>query len=789
MAYRHTVISNLKYVDEVFHNIAHNIPHPNEQGYEGQDDDTLLKWECIDDRFATGFGSTYEVVVNDFKKRNEEVTITIFGDTWLHVETVAYREHYMDKWETLEGTTKIDRIAYRESLPEVLGRVYQNGTINLVGNFSVSNNTEINLDDVINYLQGLSSYPDYFIFNGATKTLGTSGKSATVQKLKDIDNFCISNGIKACCVFTENRNLQGVNNKDWAETFSTTTAMLKFSVLEWATHHLHVLESNYNVNGNDTKIDEFFDTNDLNVSAYALSKYITTDNLDNDFECYEELIYTVVKRFILENMFILHRECFYISLLYKSIDGGLDGSTYNYYFGTDYLPYNLMSCFTKNEVTIRISDEITGHHQSKYASDQHWNFFKNDGQFVAVCVHTSYSEYLWACQQGQSNCYDEFIQLRKLTDYSSGDIVNKTTINPANLIPERLYRTGASIGEAGNSSPPIFLGTGCPMLTISWDNRERYSNKLGLSCPIEIWITRDNNSASITLRLHTEEDYQDLYQSIEFGKMTSVETENYIYPLYCGGGSIGLSADIYVYFPINGGNKTHIEGNVYDLDMNNISMSNSNILHPTKFWNCSFTNFKVLTPEGIWRSIYAHEQTASVQPYPSLGPPPDFAIHLNSPTHNHGANNDGAYPFLLQNWNSVGSQHIGDFSRAYNGRYGCKEPCDNKKVKFNSRWDAIRIGLNHSIGHGQYLCYGSIPKCWRSWDKDIPSGEFTCNGKKYLVVPCGWDGRLWDYSWHLDIYNDLWETYDIVDHFENKYYKQNARIDDKLIIELGDVNV
>ena len=90
MAYRHTVISNLKYVDEVFHNIAHNIPHPNEQGYDGQYDSSLPKCECVDDRFSTGFGSTYEVVVNDFPKREEEVEITIFVDTWLNVENVAY---------------------------------------------------------------------------------------------------------------------------------------------------------------------------------------------------------------------------------------------------------------------------------------------------------------------------------------------------------------------------------------------------------------------------------------------------------------------------------------------------------------------------------------------------------------------------------------------------------------------------------------------------------------------------------------------------------------------------
>lgn len=773
MAYRHTVISNLKYIDEVFHNIAHNIPHPNEQGYEGHDDNTLQKWECVDDRFSTGFGSTYEVPVNDFPTRDEVVVITIFGDTWLHVETVAYEEHYFSRWESVEDTEKISRVPYKESLPEVLERVYPNGTVNLVGDFSSSATTEIDLDDVWNYLQGLSTYPDYFIFNGASLTQANNGKAYTIQRIKDIDNFCKQNKIKACCVFTENRHLEGIDNKDWAEVFSTTTKMLKFSTLDWATHHLSLIETNYAVYENETKLDALFGVKDLTVRAYALSLYMTKKNLDNEVECYEELIYTVIKRFILEQLFALHRECFYITLMYKSVQGELNGSTYDFYYGTQFKPYNLLAGFTYSDVGIELSDKplLIGHHQTKYGTDHHWNLFKNTGQLVAICLHTDFSEHLWACQQGQSSCYQEFLSMRPH--------------NPANLMLERTYVTGDREYESGRVVPALFQGTGCSWFTISQQNREDYKNKLGYACPIDIWIARDNYTSSITISLHTEIGKPTLYQSIELGKMSSIETENYIYPLYVGGGSIGLSSDIYVYYPITGGDKTYIAGNVYDLDMNNICLSNTNILHPACFWNSTFTNFKILTPEGMWRAVQCHRQDASVVPYPSLGPPPDYAVHLNPPTHNDGPNGACAFPFLMQNWNSIGSQHI------KNRNWLPKEPVDNKVCEFTSRFDSIRVAIKafQSNWHEQGINYGAIPHCWRTWDKEIPSGEFTVNGKKYLAVPCGWDGRLWDYGWHLNIYNNTWEAVDVVNEFEKYYYSQNARIEDKLIIELGDIDV
>lgn len=816
MESRKYISYNLKYLDDIFHQIA--ILDYNANFVPYQEDQNLQIWECVDDRFSTSYGSTYEVVINDFQERQDNVNITIFGDRWLSTDNVLVENQLTDKFEDIILNILDDDCVstpYRNPINEILQRVYPNGTVNMVGNFSFYSTTSIDLDDVMSYLQSLSTYPDYFIFNGVSKTLGTNGKNYTINLLRSIDNFCKSNGIKACCIFTDNEDIQNVSTTDYAYVLSTNTKMLKFSVFEWVTHHLSIKETNYKNNKytnnfsynntNNRKMDSYFLSSstqpNLNLNYNMLDFYITRIQVTQQGQLsiqYRELVYNVIKRFILKYLFMLSRECFYITLMYKSVHGGLiDDSTYDYYFGTQKKPYNLMACLTKYQSeSAPIVKYI--YHKNKYGNSQSWNMFKQDGQFVAFCLHTDFSEHLWACQQGHSNCYDEFVNIRETNDASQEDAVkgeasdiykedymrtpfrNKSTQDVTGLLKERLYNASY---EYRKVSPPNFPGTGCPWITISDDNRERYANKNGEKCPMEIWITRDNYTATITIRLHTEKGYPDLYQSIELGKMTAVETENYIYPLYCGGGTTGLASDIYVYPPVGGANKDYIKGNVYDLNMDNICMSNSNILHPTRFHNCKFTNFKVLTPEGIWRSIYSHEQSASVVPYPSVGPPPDYAIHLNPPTHGLGSSQDGAYPFLSQNWSTTGSQYVNKKVNL------CREPCDEKKYSFNMKLDSIKIALNHSLGNGQYLSYGEIPHCWRAWDKDIPSGEVIYNGKRYLVIPCGWDGRLWDYGWHLDIYNDLWETYDVVNHFEDKYYKKHTTIEDKLVIELGDVNV
>ena len=72
-----------------------------------------------------------------------------------------------------------------------------------------------------------------------------------------------------------------------------------------------------------------------------------------------------------------------------------------------------------------------------------------------------------------------------------------------------------------------------------------------------------------------------------------------------------LMVDIYDYFKdkLDGKGgliRKYLMGNVYDLDVHNICMSNSNLLHPTSFNGSVVSNFKIMLPSGLWASVFVN---------------------------------------------------------------------------------------------------------------------------------------------------------------------------------------
>ena len=49
--------------------------------------------------------------------------------------------------------------------------------------------------------------------------------------------------------------------------------------------------------------------------------------------------------------------------------------------------------------------------------------------------------------------------------------------------------------------------------------------------------------------------------------------------------------------------------------MQNLALSNSNLLHPTSEYGATVTNFMILSPQGRWKYITAHKQAATVRAY------------------------------------------------------------------------------------------------------------------------------------------------------------------------------
>ena len=214
------------------------------------------------------------------------------------------------------------------------------------------------------------------------------------------------------------------------------------------------------------------------------------------------------------------------------------------------------------------------------------NPFKNNGALLAVGLHTDFDDELWMCEQSHVTCDEE----------------TRTQINHSNLVNNLVLHSGTNYYST--NSYVNFPGTGCPWFTISEKNISDYSVD---THGIEYWFTKDEYSATITIRIGGLGDKIPRWQSMSFGLLECVNDESFMFPLYVAGGSQGISQELFVtgltsYYP------SPYAGNMYDLSMDNISLSNSYLLAPTKFNNSEISNFRVLTPEGIWRNVFAYKQ-------------------------------------------------------------------------------------------------------------------------------------------------------------------------------------
>ena len=99
----------------------------------------------------------------------------------------------------------------------------------------------------------------------------------------------------------------------------------------------------------------------------------------------------------------------------------------------------------------------------------------------------------------------------------------------------------------------------------------------------------------------------------------------------------------------------------------------------------------------------------------------------------------------------------------------------------------IRVNLNPNMPHNEYSSTGTIPHCFVAWDDECPVGEVEIGGKKYLSIPCGWEGRLYNYGpEHIGVVNDVWNTESVVDDWERRTtFRKDNVIRDKLLVELG----
>lgn len=425
---------------------------------------------------------------------------------------------------------------------------------------------------------------------------------------------------------------------------------------------------------------------------------------------------------------------------------------------------------------------------TKYGKNNRENIFKNTGEFVAVGLHTLYDERLWMCEQGQITCKKEATE----------------QLNDLHLLPAVTYTAmgGQDKPALSLEELPVFPGTGCPWFTISDDNKEEYNVEEN---GIKYWFTKSNYDATITIMVQNQGATPDCYQSMSFGRLGTTDKLSHVYPLYVAGGNQGLSQDTMVYTPPGDNQKPTNTGPrcVYDLDIGNISLANSNLLTPTKFNGANMSNFRVLSAEGTWRDIFAFSQDSKVSPLWSCSMctgdgPSDFVALLKEPEVLKDEHHS-AYHCMAESWNRIdiytvnkpfnNYDHSSTLERVLvflnnlysDGEQKMPEALEREKnygtgtevssgslclkcvksgttgvnnISFSSTEIGSRINDGDVIWEITEIrapkysngFEGYIPNVYANWFRELPIGEITINNKRYLSVPNGWETRLWFYE-------------------------------------------
>lgn len=360
------------------------------------------------------------------------------------------------------------------------------------------------------------------------------------------------------------------------------------------------------------------------------------------------------------------------------------------------------------------------------------NIFKDTGEVLFISPHIKYDKNLWMCEQGgiacdqetrTQNIEDNVIRHRKLTSNFSG------------------YPTQEFV------KVPPFPSLGCPMFTIN-------SSQLAQE-KINYYFIRDNNSASIVVYVPVTDSmtYNYTVQHMSFGVLDCFSiSEQFMYPLYVAGGNGGLCQEHWSYYNPWGGVPNHEVGNMYKLDMENITMSNTNLLLSSRFNGANVSNFRVLCPDGHWDNIFNVTQNVSLIVDPDYCHPDSWTPRyyvLQKPVVGGSELGDIRYggTTTLNGANSIKRIDTGYIDPGYK---------DSIVVEYAKTFHAnalvqpvMPVFSSHKELSGEgwprhrYGVIGKIPRCYSTWSRHLKFGELEIGGKRFLSIPSAYDHRTW----------------------------------------------
>ena len=413
--------------------------------------------------------------------------------------------------------------------------------------------------------------------------------------------------------------------------------------------------------------------------------------------------------------------------------------------------------------------------------------FKDSGEYLFFNLHLKYDEGLYSYEQGGTS-----------TEYESYRDTPPT--DAYNLIPLHERIDCACLTEDVFVTPKRFPGMGSSILSIS-DGNKGESNYTG----IEYWMTKTDRSATVTTRVCGK-----YYQSVTFGFLEHVDERVYAYPLYIGGGTQALTQDVYTYTLLRGRCPSHKYGNVYSSDVKNKAFVNGNILNTCKFNGANCTNFRVRRPSGVWDNYNNFVQTASRVDYyecrcggGGMCYEPPFIYKLNSPILDTSST-ARIYPRDMGfNLHEIRTTAIEDkLSYEYNNKLDqyVLIPTDilatnmvppiKRKMDISTPLMPILPYLSHHIENfgmkdsaSANGVMGQVPGQYALWDKSDRHGEYTLNGRNYLLVPAGYAGRLISYPAVNGIVN-WFPTEEMIDSWYNGVYNDNNMVYSTLAIDI-----
>jgi hypothetical protein len=742
--------------DKYFFNIANSYVIGDTFKFDSSEDhgNKLQKWEQVDDRFHSFYGSTYEVPLEPVQQITDVIKVAIVGDKWLMSENILYRNPEYNRIMTeLDNRWAVTKYY---SVKDEIKDIFPNAEIDVVGDYS-NEATELNrLDKVIDYVKAHKDI-DYLVCN-------TSEPKR--DKLKELDVLCSENNIK-CCVVTTVPNTLNDFISHINELRQNDYEMLIFDIAEYIYKHINIIKFKCHVEGTYTgdQIERecgwLYRTNEDEPLSqkYFEHYYVETEDYTKR---YLQFIYDKIKRKVIEQLFGIKKNSYYITFNHYFVGSNMNDTIYAKYFGT-HGKYPLDG--KQNKQSYKTGD-IHGswRWESKYCNDgTHWNLFKNSGEFITVSVSLGFSENLFSCEYFGATGYDEWV--------TANDGVKQF----CNLLKIRQWCPPGG-HEVQIIPPPVFHGTGCPWFVISEENKEQYKSRNDVKCPIEFIIRRDNTSASIVMHLDkTDTGEKEIFSAISFGRFEQSHREtNTRYSLYVAGGATGLANDIYVYQ--SAGGITYTDGNVYDLNVQNIAMSNSDIVNPTQFYNARWSNFKVLCEDSKWRSIYTLSQGAETVGYPECrAPSPTYATRLTEPS------NFTPDFMITKNPMSQKKRFFINTKKKYN-------TIKKETREYNIQMDDISIVANGVDKTNYFL--GSVPNVYIHYDYLMPLGLIELNDGMYLNLPCVWDERLYHYKVHLEVVNEEWKPLDTVEEYEKKKMDEKRnKILYRTLIRLGEIPV